>query len=111
MSASLLRSTSIPILLILPLVSSIPSPDSPASAPARGRQCLPAAAQPGAGETHELGAELVHVRVLPVYGGEPQVRDHVHSPEPHQHHVPETPRGHLVPPPVAQLGFDLVDDQ
>src|SRR5215212_6416502 len=62
---------------------------------------LPAVAHPRAGETHELGAELVNVRVLPVDGGEPQVRDHVQPPEPHQHHVPETPRGHLVAPPLA----------
>src|SRR5215213_4968408 len=110
MSASLFRSTSIPILSILPLVSFIPSPNLPAS-PGRGPRYLPAVAHPGAGEAHEFGAELVHVRVLPVHGGEPQVRDHVHPPEPHQHHVPETPRGHLVPAPLAQLGLDLIDDQ
>src|SRR5919205_2536082 len=112
MSASLFRSTSIPILPIVPLVSSIPSPDWPALPRFGGpRYLLSAVAQPRAGEADELGAELIHVRVLPVDGSEPQVRNHVHPPEPHQDHVPETPRGHLVPPPLTQLGLDLVDDQ
>src|SRR3712207_5535567 len=72
---------------------------------------LPAVAHPRASETHELGAELVHVRVLPVHGGEPQVSHHIHPPEPQKHHVPETSGGHLVPPTLAELGLDLIDDE